>query len=76
MTAFLRLKDTLEPRMNMPYQPWFETVSPLLFCYPPNAMAEVYFELECADMGKGDVDNLFVSDYNGSQNFKLEIPDD
>lgn len=76
MTAFLTLKDTLDARMDMPYQPWFELVAPMLDLYPPEALAEVYYELECADLGDMGIDNLFVKDYNNVGNFLLEVPDD
>lgn len=76
MSGFLDLSDTIEPRYEMPYVPWFEMVSPMLDLYPPEAMAELYFELECSDMGKQTVDNWFVTSYNNVGDFTLEVPDD
>jgi hypothetical protein len=66
-----------DPDEYHPFEQWFYRVSELADMYPPEAMAELYYEIECATLGKEDVDNLFVSKYNETNgNFLLEVPDD
>lgn len=73
MSAYLTLGHN---NNTTPISGWFAFIGTFADDYPLALLPELYYELECADLGKGDLDNLYIKDYTNLDNFYLNEPDD
>ena len=58
-----------------PFEEWFWCVAWLAETKPLRSMAYIYFEIDCAQFGADETDNIFVANYKDDE-FSLEEPDD